>query len=531
MKKVVVIAFAVMIMFSIIAVGALVVSAESEHVVEQEMTFAMGNSERTGLYSGPTEGGLAHGQGRFEWTNPLGESFVHEGNFENGVIQGHGTRVGHTPDGEHIYTYTGYFYNGLPEDDGFGNLRNIVMLCFALWLIVFVAFLWKIFKRENLKMALGRFVLFSSFLVPVIVAVAPIVFIPGFLEIFRNPLIFVLYLGALGVAIIGGIMYGNHLRFNAISLTKARAFVVSREKDNALIGTVVLETEQGEMITARANMPIFNSLLEGDIGIVHYRKIEDKLDKKLVNSLYKPDKGGNIIEFVKFEREGKSSNPDGTRADERCNSCGAAISFSKFKVGIECEYCSNGNTASDQVTAKNQKNIRTRLGNFLMLISVISVAICLFFLFIIIPLTDDFLHGIRPHLVVSIVVSVVVLTIGAVIWEKALPITQIRVLVKSRSKSGSLLGNIVFETEQGEALTMGVEPEKYNLIFEGDVGILHYKSEKDRKTFYNFEREGKSAALAELDNSRCESCGGAIHMEKYKFSTEIICEYCNSIIM
>ncbi|MCL2088518.1 MAG: hypothetical protein FWH14_03455 [Oscillospiraceae bacterium] len=69
-----------------------VAAAQTEQVTEHEMTFAFGSDKRTGRYTGSIENGVAHGQGKFEWMS-FGGNFVHEGEFENGAIQGKGTRI------------------------------------------------------------------------------------------------------------------------------------------------------------------------------------------------------------------------------------------------------------------------------------------------------------------------------------------------------------------------------------------------------------------------------------------------------
>jgi len=153
MKKSIAIAFAFMILLSVFTFGVFIVSAEEGYVVGQEMTFAFGDAERTGVYTGQIKDGLAHGQGRFEWINPDGDTFVHEGGFSNGAITGYGTR---TFNGDE-YIWEGEFSDGeLPGGDSIPSLiRGGGMLGFALWLvialIIFLTMMWVTAVVEMMK--------------------------------------------------------------------------------------------------------------------------------------------------------------------------------------------------------------------------------------------------------------------------------------------------------------------------------------------------------------------------------------------
>ena len=105
------------IMIALLVFGMSVASAHTEYVTDQEMTFSFGEDERTGRYSGPLENGLAHGRGRFEWANADGDSWVHEGDFVGGAIQGQGTRILQASNGQSESMWIGEFYNGLFHGD------------------------------------------------------------------------------------------------------------------------------------------------------------------------------------------------------------------------------------------------------------------------------------------------------------------------------------------------------------------------------------------------------------------------------
>lgn len=386
--------------------------------------------------------------------------------------------------------------------------------------------------RKISKATLGKIIVFISILFP-LVALVPVMFIENFLELLRESLAFILYLAGFGVVMLVGVAFGASMWIGALSLSKARVFVVSRDKNDVrgtLVGTVILETEQGEKITIRANTAGYNSLLEGYLGVIHYRLIKDKIAKFAIKPLFKSDEDGVINEFVKFEFEGKSANPDGTRLHEHCKSCNAIIRYDKFSTQTECRYCVDGNMTSNQSITKHEKNSKTRLGNFLMRISVITLVMCVFFLIFIPLLRWDVLRGLMVYLIIGCVFSIVIWLLGRFMWFRALPAIKVRVLVKSLNKSGVAFGNVTFETEQSESIALLVDIESYNLISEGDIGILSYKlNEKNEDYFLDFENEGKSAALTELESNRCKKCGGVIQIERYKFNTEIICEYCSSI--
>ena len=205
----------------------------------------------------------------------------------------------------------------------------------------------------------------------------------------------------------------------------------------------------------------------------------------------------------------------------------------------DCEYCAGGNAKSNR-NANPTKNIRVKLGMLLkfgIVLALISFAV--FVVCVVCWVLALFgvgnLRELSGHFARGIGISFVVLIVGILAWDFALPKFKVRALVKACGElpNSDLLGSveIVFETEQGELMTMDVvDAEVYKLISENDVGVLYYKlSGDDTKLFHKFKREGKSVAfIGAVEDKRCESCGATIHIEKYKYCTEIICEYCDS---
>ena len=57
----------------------------------QEITIVFDFGERVGVYSGEIRGGLPHGTGTFSTKNPEGTSWVYEGEWDMGHLQGEGT--------------------------------------------------------------------------------------------------------------------------------------------------------------------------------------------------------------------------------------------------------------------------------------------------------------------------------------------------------------------------------------------------------------------------------------------------------
>ncbi|HBU12631.1 MAG TPA: hypothetical protein DEB31_07885 [Clostridiales bacterium] len=151
MKKYIAIVCVLFAALSVFVLGTPVAYAAAEYVTEQPMTFVMGDAERTGLYTGPLENGLAHGQGQFSWENSEGYSFVYEGDFENGVIQGQGERVSRAPDSDSEWRWVGPFENGVPHGriqfyengvlDHEGEYANGERV-FDIWLIVWAFFIF-----------------------------------------------------------------------------------------------------------------------------------------------------------------------------------------------------------------------------------------------------------------------------------------------------------------------------------------------------------------------------------------------------
>jgi hypothetical protein len=254
--------------------------------------------------------------------------------------------------------------------------------------------------------------------------------------------------------------------------------------------------------------------------------------KAAINPVFKPDEHGNVNELVKFEREGKSVNPDGTKTAEHCKTCGAELCIDKFSVLTECKYCVGQGTASNQKRQAHSKNKRMTLGKIFMIISALSFVMSVFFSLVLTPLIWDYFGEYMHYFHITAIVSLVVFISSLLMWFNAMPITQARAYVKNLNKPSIELdfGGIDFETQQGELMTLDVSLEKYNLISQGDVGILHYKlGDKGQKSFVKFDNDGKSAAFNETTAKKCKNCGGAIHVEEYRFFTQIICKYCNSV--
>ena len=516
-----------------ISFGLSVSAVHIEHVIEQAMTFKFGEDhERTGLYTGPVEDGLAHGHGRFEWTNPKNEFFIHEGEFVNGAIQGRGTRKMQSPKG-HEAKWEGKFQNGLFVYT-FKWVHLIIVISTAVALAASVFAILRFLCRKKSKATFGNALFFSSILYP-FTALIPVYFSYSFLDILRNNVMFVLYLSALGFITIAGIVFSAHIRVEGAGVTKARVFVVSRSKAGkrgSLIGDIVFEKESGEFMEICANMMNHNSLSEGDVGIVHYRTLTGKVDKMILNSmLFKPDGDGNIKELIKFEREGKSASLSDKTAQEHCKNCGAAIDYGKFSVQGDCKYCVKSNAANDKTIPAGIANMKMQIGNFIFIVSILVFVMSVFFL-VLIPILDLGLQGFTDFFSITAVISFFTFFVGLLLWHGALPVIKVRALVKRKGSLGALLGEITFETEKGESMTLSdVDTEKYPLISEGEVGILHYKlSEKNAKSFIDFISAGKSIALSYTTaNIRCKNCGASVSVEKHKFNTKIICEYCNSI--
>ncbi|MCL2088520.1 MAG: hypothetical protein FWH14_03465 [Oscillospiraceae bacterium] len=253
----------------------------------------------------------------------------------------------------------------------------------------------------------------------------------------------------------------------------------------------------------------------------------------MIGWLYEPSEDGNVREFVKFEREGRSASlSERSATGEICKSCGAAINYGKFSVQDFCSYCKAGDAANTHVTAKSVKNFKSRFGIFISVASLLIFIVGVFFL-VFIPLFGfEFLRDYSGHLAVMCAISFFTFFFGLLFWHSALSAFNVRALVKERGKQGVLFGKVVFETEQNESLTLDVPTDKYPMVLEGDVGILRYKlSEKEARSFVDFKSDGKSVLFTyTTETANCKGCGAAISVKKQKFNTKLICEYCGKMV-
>jgi len=549
MEKIKAIVFTIVIFLALSMLGSSVAMASTDYVVEQEMTFQMGeNSERTGLYTGSTENGLAHGWGRFEWVNPQGGIFTHEGNFYNGIIEGFGTRILYASEDHGEWKWIGEFYNGLTH----GNIRiyyneeltfdgqhihgatqfDLGVFALGIGMILAIATIllaagWVVcLNTRNPKASFGKYFYIFS-IVFAFTALIPVYFLDGFIHTLENEVVLLLFIAGLGVALITSVHKGARLWSEEMLVTKVRALVLKRESGK-VFGNIILETEKDEEITIRAQMGEYNSLMEGDVGIIHYKPYEKRLLRVIFRPFCKPDKSGNVNEFVKFEREGKSSDPLGIRADEPCEKCGAVISFDKFTVQVECPYCS-ADTIDKQEVGNNMMNKKPKIENALFLIAFLIFVMSIYLLITRPLFMLGNIYNINQILIGGIVFSIILFIVGLFVWFFSLPIIKVRVLVRARSESNSTLGKITFETEDGESIALDVEMGTYTGISEGDIGVLHYRASEEKiNSFVEFNFRGRSAILTATAGMRCNNCGGVINAEKHKFSSQIICEYCDS---
>jgi len=345
------------------------------------------------------------------------------------------------------------------------------------------------------------------------------------------------YISGAGLAMAIPALVGARIMDKSLRLgIKVRAIVARRGDTGAtgvVSGNIVFETEQGEIIVLRASKIEYDALSENDVGVLHYKPIQDKLTK-FIKSLFGHSKDEKENHFIKFEGEGKSANPFGIRADEECKNCGAAIHYNKFYSHTICEHCAG----SDNTRIRNNKRANpslSKIGHAIMIVSAFLFVSCFFTTVQMLIRSSTKQFRLFWHIAgfgaVCAIAFAALYILGSILWHKALPVVKERAFVERRGKLGAFLGKIVFETEQKESVTLEVEEDSYKSILEGDVGILYYKLDaKNLKSFKKFEREGKSAALTGTANTNCKNCGAAIHVEKYKFSIQIICEHCGNIV-
>ena len=335
------------------------------------------------------------------------------------------------------------------------------------------------------------------------------------------------YIGGIGIAAAIPTLIGARIIDKSLKeAVKVHAIVVSRgdiAATDAAAGNVIFETERGKAVTLRMNMIDYNTLSENDVGILHYKPVTDKLTRFILKMLGH-NKYVQENHFVKFEGEGKSANPCGTKADEQCKNCGALIHYSRFSSRISCEYCvDNGKRVVKSDRRKNP--LLSKIGRFIMSASALLLAVCILTTMKLIG--KPVLQRVSWHLVGFGFTTVLGWLIGASLWHNSLPEVKVRVFVEKVGKLGEIFGDIVFETEKKESVTLKVGEYTYKSISEGDVGILCYRlDEKNLKSFKKFEREGKSAVLFGAADRHCKKCGAAIKMEKYRYVATILCEYC-----
>ena len=308
-----------------------------------------------------------------------------------------------------------------------------------------------------------------------------------------------------------------------------RAIVISRGDKGALSGNVVFETKQNEVIALRVNLIAYDTFSENDVGVLVYKPVPDNLTKFITKIFFRHNKDEQEAHFIKFKSEGKSANPFGAKADKQCKNCGAVIHYDRFSARTACEYCVGNKSAVKKDRKKNPS--LSRFGHVLMVVSLLLFVACAFLTVVLLITSSlDQMWLFREIAAVgglASAFSLVLCVLGGILWRKALPIVKIRAFVAKCGKFKTLSGEIIFETEQEESVTFQLDEVAYKPIFEGEVGVLHYKLDaQNLKFFKKFEREGKSAALSGMADTHCKNCGAAIHIEKYKFVTEVICEHC-----
>jgi predicted Zn-ribbon and HTH transcriptional regulator len=390
----------------------------------------------------------------------------------------------------------------------------------------------------NKKSTFGKYLFAVSVLFPVIT-----VFVTERMGLFswanEDFAVFVLFSSVVTIVMLAGMIFSIKILYGKVSSSKKRVLVVSRAKvlvkteDNDVSeesrgGKIVFETEQGEMITLFVEEEGYNSISEDDLGVVFYDTYKNTGNVAgffdgYANEVHKST--GKVSQFVKFEREGKSCNPTGERADEQCKTCGFVIHYDKFSVHSECKYCVGHNIKNSREASENAQSIKVRLNNFLV-IAALSVTLLSFFVLVFTGvLRDSEYELIGVFGVFAVLVAVLIISIAI----EARKVTERAFIVKCEPISKYSV-RITLETERGETVTMVVKSKKCNFSV-GDLGTLRYKSFRQRLNYsFKFMGEGKSVALNAAAGKRCKNCGGAIRIEDYKFNTEIICKYCNSTV-
>jgi predicted Zn-ribbon and HTH transcriptional regulator len=351
--------------------------------------------------------------------------------------------------------------------------------------------------------------------------------------------VFVLFSSVVTIVMLAGMIFSMKILYGKVSSANKRVFVVSRAKvlvkteDNEIGeesggGKIIFETEQGEIITLFVEEEGYNSISEDDLGVVYYDTYKNAgnvtgFSSGYANEVHKST--GKVSQFVKFEREGKSCNPTGDRADEQCKTCGFVIHYDKFSVHSECKYCVGHNVKNNREASENAESIKARLNNFLIVAS-LSVTLLSFFVMVFTGvLRDNEYELIGVFSVFAVSVAVLIISIAI----EARKVTERAFIVKCEPIS-KYSDRITLETERGESVTMVVKSKKAQFSV-GDIGTLRYKSFRQGFNYsFKFTNEGKSVALNVAAGKRCKNCGGAIRIEDYKFNTEIICKYCNSTI-
>ena len=103
----------------------------------------------------------------------------------------------------------------------------------------------------------------------------------------------------------------------------------------------------------------------------------------------------------------------------------------------------------------HEKNFKTKLAKFILLISTLSLFACVPLVVIMLMGELESLQRFFWHIVGGGMVAAVGVVCGVVIWDNSLPVTKVRVIVVSRGESGvsdMVSGAVVFETEQGETI-------------------------------------------------------------------------------
>jgi len=347
-----------------------------------------------------------------------------------------------------------------------------------------------------------------------------------------------------GLTMIAGIFSGFYLWINTLPSIQVRVIVISRNKaQSGLLATIAFETVENEIITLNTNKDRLNAPSKNDVGTLHYKLIKDKFIK-LILKRYIDDQGRY---YAKFESEGKSANPSCEEVDEQCRNCGSVIGFDKFCTQTTCRYCIGSKTPGTSSrneaieTAKKLERalsihqIKRKIGHVIVLLFGFAFVICT------IVIIGLLLRGVGAFFgsvyfwffAAGSLVALTLFLAGSHIWHNALPVLKVRAIVESRGEYGTLFGTVAFRTQIGESQIFDkVMIDIYHAISIGDVGLLQYKlTDHNTTSFVSFKNEGKSATFnSKIESHSCVNCGAFILMEKYKFNTQIKCEYCGSIV-